>query len=81
MKDFRFLTGIAKAQEEIPIVMESLLAPFEGRIHAFHHDVTARGSHFIISYTIQLDVHSPAQDIQPKRDRSNKGRHTASGRA
>jgi len=80
MKDFRFLVAIATTQEKIPETMESLLAPYEGRIIAFHHDITMRGQQFVISYTIQLDVHTPSKNTQPERDRSNKGREAKSGR-
>lgn len=59
MKDFRFLVAVAPTQEKIPETMESLLAPYEGRIIAFHHDITLRGSQFVISYTIQLDKNQP----------------------
>lgn len=54
MKDFRFLAGIAKDVEEIPVVMESLLLPYQGKIAAFHHDIQIRGQQYLITYTIQL---------------------------
>ncbi len=70
MKDFRFLSAVARTEQEIPAVMESLLAPYDGQIAAFHHDVTPRGQQFIVTYTIQL-VH--VQSDGGKTDGKHKG--------